>query len=174
MKKETLSSPRRMSGSAQSFKSRTLPMDPAFGELQQMVKKYGVCWDIQPLHHIDRDGKLVQIGFEFSLTGTHSHTEDIIEPGCPRCVQIYKDLQRIVRWIVPRGAGNDGYEMVIVDALPHYSSQRRFKPDVLQIIKVIRREGFDNCINAFEVRCLMEMKAKTETLGIGNTNIRPD
>ncbi len=173
MKKQTLPADRKLSRHRQPLKTKAFSPDPVIAELQQEVRTHGICWNIWPLYHIDREGRAIQIGFEFSLIGGHYHGEEIVEPGCPQCLEIYKDLERIARWIIPQKGRQDGYEIVIVDALPHYYSQRRFKPDVVQIVKVIHREGLNDSVDACEVGCLMEMKGKAESLGIANIGIRP-
>ena len=70
--------------------------------IQELVRRHKVCWEVWPEYHIDREGKRIQIGFELNLIGTHDHPEQIIEPGCPECMKIYEDLNRIAHWIIPK------------------------------------------------------------------------
>ncbi len=171
MKKQTLSTKQKLSHSRQPFKRKAISPAAVIAELKQQVRRYGIRWDIWPLYHIDREGRTIQIGFEFSLVGAHYHAEGMIEPGCPQCLKIFKDLQRIAKWIAP-GEPDDGYDVVVADAFPYYSAQERVKPDIVQIVTVIHREGFDNGADARDVACLMEMKGEAETLGIISNGIR--
>ena len=173
MKEQTLSANRKLSRSGRTLKNETLSPDSTFDRLQQIVRRHDVVWDIWPEYHIDREGKSIQIGFEFTVIGAHRHPERIVEPGCPQCLKIYKDLQQIIHWIIPKERRDGFYEIVIADALPHYSSQQRFKPDVRQVVRIIHREGCDHSVNACEVGCLMEMKGRAEKLGIVNIGARP-
>ncbi len=167
MKKQTVSGKKRSSRPAVK---REVPSGTGLNQLQELVREHGVCWDIWPEYHVDRGGKPVQIGFEFSLIGASHHSERIVEPGCPECMKVYQDLHRIAEGLIPPEKQNGSYDIVIADAAPHYSSQRRFKPEVLQVIRVIHREGFDNSMDACEVACLMEMKERAEKLGVPKTN----
>ncbi len=124
-----------------------------------------MCWEVWPEYHIDRDGKRIQIGFELNLIGTHGHSEPIIEPGCPECMKLYEDLSRIAHWIIPKEEFDTLYEIGIFDASIHYSSQRRFLPEVILTIKILHREGFDGPTDSHEVQVLKEMEEKLEKLG---------
>ncbi len=166
MKKQTASSKRNLSRSEQSFRSKAPVLDGTFEELEKIVNGHGVSWDLWPEYHIDRNETPVQIGFEFSLIASHRHSERIPQPGCPECLRIYEDLKRIADCIAPKERRKGLYEIVVTDAYPYYSSQRRFGPEVLLIIRVISREGLDGSVDPSEAQCLMEMKKKAEELGI--------
>ena len=140
-------------------------VEEGFDRLQELVRRHKVCWEVWPEYHIDRDGKRIQIGFEFNLIGTHGHSGKIIEPGCPECVNIYEDLRRIAHWIIPNEERDSLYEIGVFDASFHYSSQRRFRPDVILTIKILHREGFDRPTDSREVQVLKEMEEKLEKLG---------
>ncbi len=133
--------------------------------IQELIRRHKVCWEVWPEYHIDREGKRIQIGFELSLIGVHDHPEQIIEPGCPECVNIYEDLRRIAHWIIPNEERDSLYEIGVFDASFHYSSQRRFRPDVILTIKILHREGFDRPTDSREVQVLKEMEEKLEKLG---------
>ncbi len=133
--------------------------------LRELVKRHRVCWEVWPEHHIDRKGERIQIGFELNLMGTHGHSEPIIEPGCPECIKIYGDLRRIAGWIIPKKEFNTWYEIGVFDASIYYSSQRRFRPEVVLTIKLLHREGFDRPTDSHEVHVLKEMEEKLKKLG---------
>jgi len=133
--------------------------------IQELVRRHRVCWELWPEYHIDREGKRIQIGFELNLIGVHDHPERIIEPGCPECVNIYEDLSRIAHWIIPKEERDTLYEIGVFDASIHYSSQRRFRPDVILTIKILHREGLDRPTDSREVQVLKEMEEKLEKLG---------
>ena len=139
--------------------------DEDFDRLRELVRRHKVCWEVWPEYHIDREGKRIQIGFELNLLGTHGHSESIIDPGCPECMKIYEDLKRIARWIIPKKEFDTWYEIGVFDASIHYSSRRRFRPEVILTIKILHREGFDHPIDADQVQELNEMEEKLRKLG---------
>ena len=140
-------------------------VEEEFDRLQELVRRCKVCWEVWPEYHIDRDGKKIQIGFELNLIGTHGHSEKITEPGCPECMKIYEDLGRIAHWIIPKEERDNLYEIEVFDASIRYSSQRRFRPEVILTIKILHREGFDRPTDSHEVQVLKEMEEKLEKLG---------
>lgn len=165
MKKQTLTD-RRLSKFDRSFRSEAHLRTGKGQELEEIVNNHGVTWDFWPEYHMDRDGKRIQIGFEFGLMGTHQHPDWIVEPGCPECITIYEDLQRIAEWVAPKERRKGLYEIVIADASPYYSFHRRFRPEVLLVIRLIKREGFESSVDPSEAKCLMEMKRRAKELGI--------
>jgi hypothetical protein len=80
-------------------------------------------------------------------------------------MKIYEDLSRIAHWIIPKEEFDTLYEIGVFDASIHYSSKRRFKPEVILTIKILHREGFDRPTDSHEVRVLKEMEEKLERLG---------
>jgi hypothetical protein len=144
-------------------------VDGEFDYLRKLVRKHKVSWEVWPEYHIDREGKRIQIGFELNLIGTHDHSEKIIEPGSPECMKIYESLSRIAHWITPREE-DTLYEIGIFDASIHYSSQRRFRPEIILTAKILHKEGFDRPTDASEVQSLKEMEEKLERLGARKGN----
>jgi hypothetical protein len=140
--------------------------DEEFDRLRELVRRHKVCWEVWPEYHMDREGKRIQIGFELNLLGTHGHSEAIIEPGCPECIKIYESFRRIADWIIPKKEFDTLYEIGVFDASIHYSSQRRFRPEVILTIKILHREGFDHPIGADQVQALNEMEEKLGRLGV--------
>ncbi len=140
-------------------------VDEDFGRLQELVRRHKVCWEVWPEYHLDRDGKRIQIGFELNLIGTHGQPEKLIELGCLECMKIYEDLRRIAHWIIPKEERDNLYEIEVFDASIRYSSQRRFRPEVILTIKILHREGFDRPTDSHEVQVLKEMEEKLEKLG---------
>ncbi len=165
MKKQTLTD-RRLSQFEHSLETKVPRLSGRAHKLEEIVRQHGVCWDLCPEYHVDRDEKLIQIGFEFSLMGAHQHSEWVYELGCPECVAIYEDLQRIAEWLAPKERRKGLYEIVIMDASPYYSSYRRAQPEVLLVIKVINREGFEDSVDPCEAKCLTEMTRRAKELGI--------
>ncbi len=79
--------------------------------------------------------------------------------GCPG----EKGPLPIARTLCP--ISNILYEIRVFDASIHYSSQRRFRPEVILAIKIMHREGFDHPTDSCEVRVLNEMEENLKNLG---------
>ena len=82
----------------------------------------------------------------------------------------YKDLTRIAHCIVPKEERDSLYEIEVFDASIHYSSQRRFRPEVVLTIKILHREGFDHPTDGYDVQELNEMEGKLRDLGASKGN----
>jgi len=80
-------------------------------------------------------------------------------------MKIYEDLSRIAHWIIPKEESDGLYEIGVFDASVHYSSQRRFRPEIVLTIKILHGEGFDRPTDSGCVQVLKEMEGKLEKLG---------
>ena len=147
------------------FISNQASFDEDFDRIRALVRKDQVYWEVLPEYHIDREGKRIQIGFELNLIATHGHSEEIIEPGCLECIKIYEDLTQIADWIIPKGERDSLYEIGFFDASIHYSSRRRFRPEVILTIQILHREGFDHPTDAHDVQEVNEVEEKLKALG---------
>lgn len=92
------------------------------------------------------------------LYGAHAH-EGWPIPGYDKCKQIFKDLQKIAQWIIPKVKRPSRDEIEIFDSAIHYDPVRGNRPDVRLSIRILHRLAFDGPIEECEVRCLSEMKA---------------
>src|SRR3974377_962608 len=101
MRKQALTD-RRLSKFSPPFKEEVQVINGKIHELEEIVRRHGVTWNLSPEYHVDRDQRRIQIGFEFSLVGAHEHSQMMVEPGCPECITIYEDLQQIAEWLAPK------------------------------------------------------------------------
>jgi hypothetical protein len=133
-------------------------------ELQALVQKHQICWEVLPERVPVKGDNPLKIGFNLILLGTHA-SEDHPVPGCEKCQGIFKDLRQIAQWILPKDERLSRYEIEIFDSAIRYSPARGNRPDVQLTIQIMHRSEFDKPVDECEVFCLNEMKAKLRELG---------
>jgi hypothetical protein len=133
--------------------------------LKKLVIKHKVCWELWPEYYVDAKGRKIQVGFELDLVGIHYQPDHLPSPGCDECEKVYEALRQIALWIMPHERRPSRYDIQIFDDALRYSKIRDFRPDVTLAVKIVHRDGFDQSVDACEVKCLNEMEEKLRTLG---------
>jgi outer membrane protein TolC len=132
-------------------------------DLKAIIAKYRVCWDVYA-DKVVEGGKVEQDGFRLELYGTHPKGVDRVDPGCPRCIEVWDALHRIAEWIIPKEVRASRHQIDDFDRGIHYSRLRDARSDIELHIVIAHQSGFgpvDECEN----RCLGEMKDKLAELG---------
>lgn len=132
--------------------------------LAELVRLYRVCWEVWP-EVIVVDYKQRQVGFELELSGAHEFGGRHGDPDCPACRQVFLALQAIATYILPPEDRPSKYEVEPYQQGLRYATVRGNRPDVTLTVKVLHRRGFDQPVDACEVRCLEEMKSRLKQLG---------
>jgi hypothetical protein len=133
--------------------------------LQDLIRKHRVCYEVWP-ENLVVNQQIVKVGFALELEGTHEQPESEVQPGCPHCEEVFKDLQRIAEWIMPAEGRPTTYEIQPFDRAIRYSPKRKRRPEVSLTIKIIHRQGFDQPVDECEQMCLKEMRRKLAELGV--------
>ncbi len=133
-------------------------------ELRRIVAKREVCWDVFREKVGFRDG-IEAVGYELVLTGIHAPGDHPPYPGCELCKDVYRDLGRIARFILPREHRASTYEIEPYEAAIRSTGKRRYRDEVTLTVKILHRDHFEAPIDACETRCLREMEAKLESIG---------
>lgn len=149
------SSQRPESASTSSMKIETV---------KALVQKHHVYWEVQPEQIPVVEDRPLTVGFNLMLYGTHAPEEHPV-PGCEKCQAVYKDLRIIARWILPKEHRATRYEIEIFDSALRYLPKQGNKPVVMLAIKILHRSEYAKPVDACEVQCLTEMKAKLSELG---------
>ena len=137
--------------------------------LRSLVEKHSVHFEARPEEQLV-DGKIVKIGFDLELYGTHDHGETRLTPGCEHCAQTFTDLREIAEWIMPGDERPSRYEIERFDGALHLSPTRKLLGEVVLTMKIVHRQGFFQPIDECEQRCLAEMKKKLAELGARQGN----
>ena len=135
-------------------------------ELEQLVKKHTVCYEVFP-DSLIVEGEPRKVGFELELFGTHDYGASRLTPGCDLCVHTFADLRRIAEWIIPREPHDSKYEIQPFDRALHESAKRKLRPEVALSIMIEHRHNFYEPVDDCETRCLHEMEQKLRELGVG-------
>jgi S1-C subfamily serine protease len=136
--------------------------DNEIQQLQGLVARYRVCWDVYADKVID-SGLVQQDGYRLELYGTHPNGVDHVDPGCSHCVDVWNALRSVAEWITPKDQRDLGYEISVFDRGIHYSRSRDARADVELHLRIIHRCGFGP-VDACETACLSEMKEKLVAL----------
>ena len=143
----------------------SVEQEETIASLRELVQKHHVCYAVWPEWLLIR-GKLVKVGFDLELSGTHEHGTSTFSPGCPKCIRTFEDLHKIADWIMPKEERASRYEVEPYDHALRESPQRGFVPEVVLSMKILHRHGFDQPVDECEERCLKEMRSKLVELGV--------
>lgn len=142
---------------------------PDMEDLQKIVESHSVVYEVRPHQDIVKfrdESNLVKNGFDLTLCGTHDHGHSTMTPGCQRCVDTYRDLETIARWIMPTERRASSYEIPSFDMALHSvrTPSRRLEVDLT--VRIKHRQGWTEPIDECERRCLREMEEKLKALGV--------
>ncbi len=124
-----------------------------------------MVWEVWPVTFVLKGGGTRQVGYELLLSGAHEHDWDRPNPGCEKCLAIFRDLQEVAQWIIPKVERDSQYEIEVFDHAIHYAPERGNRPDVSLSIKILHRERLERPLDECEAFCLNEMKGKLAHIG---------
>ena len=132
-------------------------------ELKQIVKKNKVYWIVQELININEKGDKIKNGFVLYLVGTSDEVSD--EFNTP---EIFKNLYRIARWIMPKENPEVRFEIREHDSvffyLPGDDRDKDRKNHVISL-RVLHHIGFHRPIDKFQIEATKEMEEKLKNIG---------
>ncbi len=133
-------------------------------ELKELVQGFRVCWKAWPELAYVGDEKR-QIGHALELAGTHEPSVQHPDPGCEHCRRVFRALQEIAEWILPREERPSEYEIEPYrPAITHWSLHHN-RPDVMLTIRIPHRHGYELPLDGCEDRCLKEMEQRLAAMG---------
>jgi hypothetical protein len=136
-------------------------------ELRELVLRYRVTYDIRPAHTALPD-RLLTIGYDVELLGTHPPGSRVLAPGCPLCVEVWRALRRIALAVLPSDTHRiSRYELEPFDRALHMDmGARDHREDVVLPVEVRHKEGYNEPADVCEERCLHEITADLRALGV--------
>ena len=141
--------------------------------VRELIQRYKICWEVWP-EEIYTNSHLEQTGFELELLGTHPDGTRNASPGCDACVDVYRALNYVARFILPENKDlPTRYEIEPFEPALHYSTTRRNRPDVTLEMKIVHKHGLgpvDEC----EKNCLQKMQTELDRLGAYRGCWKPD
>ena len=139
--------------------------------LRELVQRFRVCWKVWPeLAYVG--GEKRQIGYQLELAGTHEPGVEHPEPGCEHCQHVFAALRDIAEWIVPPATWDSQYDIGSYDQAIRYSVAHRNRPDIILIIRIVHRTGFEQPVEECQSRCLEEMEQRLTELGASRRSWR--
>lgn len=138
--------------------AKDLPAD-----LLEIAKKHTVrfeTWFHQEFH----DDKLVVVGFDLELYGTHYDGHSSNTPGCATCIATYEDLRRIAEAVLPPPDRPTDYEVRPFDHGLH--TEGSGPAEVMVAINIRHRSGYFSGVDECEEGCLKEIEERLRALGI--------
>ena len=140
-------------------------MDPANSrELHLLVRQHQVVYEIHPNLNYTQ-GEPREIGFDVVLYGTHVQPFHPPDPGCHECVQVWRDLGRIARAVIPPDDDESRASIAPFDQLLHESKARKFRYDVELTIEVRHRKHFLDPADASESHTVNAIVNTLKALG---------
>jgi hypothetical protein len=133
-------------------------------ELAALVRRYRVCWEVWP-EFFTLNGEKRQVGFTLELSGCPEPEDARPVLDWSVCARVFAALHRIAEAILLREKRPTGYAIDPYDQAFHFSRLRQDRPDVNVCIHLYHRQGFEQPVDACEVRCLEEMETRLAELG---------
>jgi hypothetical protein len=139
--------------------------------LREVALRHGARYEVLPEMDVV-DHRLVRVGFRLMLWGLHEHPQGV-QPGCDECVKVYRDLERVAEWIMPKEERPSRYEIEAFDRGLHAAPDLKDRDEVRLEVKILHRHDAFSPIDACEERCLKEMKENLGKLGVREGTRRP-
>jgi len=134
-------------------------------DLKMLVQRHQICFESCPIWHVPPGGGKVAVGYELDLIGTHDHPQHSPSPGCNECKPVQHALLTIANAILPPNDRASRYALESYEVAIHFSPRRKMRKDIVVVIDITHRDGFDRPVDECEMRCLREMKEKLKALG---------
>lgn len=136
-------------------------------ELASLVKRHLAVYESYPAVIYTTAGKRETVGFDLTLIGTHALGHDLPppQPGCPQCQEVWLDLERIAKHVIPKERHDSFYEIRPFDFSLHLAPERHMRRDVELVINIRHRENYLGPLNRCETDCLTEMTHGLRALG---------
>ncbi|MFN7970905.1 MAG: hypothetical protein U0166_00890 [Acidobacteriota bacterium] len=132
--------------------------------LEDIVRKYRICWDTWPLHGFVEGGSRV-VGFQIDLLGTHAPSHPAYAPGCATCLEVYEALRCVANAVLPPRDRDSTYELSGFDSAIHYAERRHGRPDVKVTITIQHKTNINAPLDACEARCYGDIVHALARLG---------
>lgn len=133
-------------------------------ELARIARSHKVHFDVLPEVVVKTEGRTA-VGYEVRLFALHEKGSRAL-PGCPKCLELVADLQRIAEWIVPHE-----HRPTVASIEPFqrslYDSKEVPGTDEVELsIRLFHREGYERPVDPCETRCVKEIRERLKALRI--------
>lgn len=139
-------------------------------DLRALAAAHRVTCEVYPERRAQHGG-LEQVGFSLELLGSHDHPERAPVPGCSECIRVYRDLERIAAFVVPRENRPTEVEIAPYEPTLIVGRSVRDASRVRLTMRLVHRVGVEGGVDDCERRCLAEVKEGLRELGIAVSGV---
>jgi hypothetical protein len=132
--------------------------------LRALARRLHAHYDVQP-EVVIRGSERVKVGFEVRLWAVHPKGARAL-PGCPKCLDLVPELERIANWALPREERPTRAHMEPFRAALYDSPVVPGSDEISLSLRLVHRDGYDQPIDACEERCLKEIRSKLREIGV--------
>lgn len=140
-------------------------------DLKALVARHDVRWEVWPRNH-STNNAVRPVGFDLELYGIHDEPSRYPSAGCDECVEVFEDLRRIAKAVMPRPDRDSRYELTLFDRALHYAERLDMRAEVRLTISILHKGEYGRPVDACEVTCLREMEAQLRELGARKGEVR--
>ncbi len=133
--------------------------------LKQIIERRKVVYEVIPASTFIGTVRR-QIGFDLFLYGTHGDQIPHVNPGCPHCVSVWRDLESIATAVVPKDNRMSISRVEPFDHMLHQSKSRRYRNDVELVITIRHKNDFEDPLDSCESHCLRDITDSLKALGV--------
>jgi hypothetical protein len=142
---------------------RLMDANQEIAELKETVKRHKVYWIVQELINMNEKGDKIKNGFVLYLVGTRDEFSD---EG--KAAEIFKNLYRIARWIMPKENPEVRFEIREHDSVFFYvpgDDRDKDRKNHVVSLRVLHHEGFHRPIDKFQIEATKEMENRLKNIG---------
>ena len=137
--------------------------------LRNVVVRHQVCYEVWP-EWSGCGGRARRIGYCVTICGVNDRIDCVCDhhvPGCPHCYSTYDELRKIAEWITLTEQQDCRIEIGSFDRAWHIAPKQRWSRNEITVnVKILRRHNVDGPVNDSQERCLKELRANLNTLGV--------
>lgn len=138
-------------------------------EVREVVSRRKICYDTEP-YYINRQGKLVQIGYQLTIYGTLDGTAEDVTPDTPGFEEVEQDVRRLAEAVSHTCGALHMCESTILDPSQiTYSHERNMRPDVTVHIPVFDQDNFGHPVDDKVNQMLHSAVGLLEEMGVRKT-----
>ena len=154
---------------AVSLQSRPAGAPLSTEGVRAILRRHRVCYDFWPQGSASGGGTTYR-GYMLRLCGVNDNEHfggECHVPSCQYCHRTYDDLRKVAEWLIPQN--EQGAHCVIepFDSTWHIAQrQGQSRKEIAVTINALHRQDVNAAAAACQWRCLNEMLAKLEHLGV--------
>ena len=136
----------------------------AFEDLRASARRHHVHFEVRPEVHVDGYVR-TKVGFLVRVWTVHDKGAHAM-PGCAKCTDLLRELDRIVQWALPLEERPTRIQLESTGPALYDSREVPGADEVAITIQLTHREAYAVPIDECEERCLRQIRERLRWLGI--------